>query len=46
MQKPIVRYLIIIPLVLIYINRGLFVASAPEMENQESKEVNSVIELA
>ena len=46
MQKPIVKYLIVILLALIYINRGLFISSAHEMENQGSKEINSVIELA
>ena len=36
----------IIFLVLIYINRGLFIASAYEMENRGNKEINCVIELA
>ena len=46
MQKPTVKYVIVIFLALIYINRGLFIASAYEMENQGSREINSVIELA
>ena len=45
-SKYLSKYLIIILLVAIYINRGLFVASAPEMENRGGGEINSVIELA
>jgi len=46
MQKPFVKYSIVILLTLIYINRGLFISSAHELENQGSREINSVIELA
>jgi len=44
MQKPIVRYLITIFLLLMYINRGFFISSAYEMESQGG-EINSVFEL-
>ena len=44
MQKPFVKYSIVILLTLIYINRGLFISSAHELENQGSREINSVIE--
>jgi len=44
MQKTVVKYLMVILLLLVYINRGLFV-SPYEIENQGGKEINSVIEL-
>ena len=43
MQKTVVKYSMVFLLALIYINRGLFV-TAYEVENQENKEANSVIE--
>jgi hypothetical protein len=44
MQKAVVKYSMIILLLMIYINRGLFVAAAYETESQDGREVNSVIE--
>jgi len=44
MQKPIVRHLMTIFLLLIYINRGFFISSAYEMESPNG-EINSVAEL-
>ena len=45
MQKTVVKNLTIISLLLIYINRGLFVFGAYEIKYQGGGEVNSVIEL-
>lgn len=45
MQKTITQYLIVIFLLMVYINRGLFVAATCEVENHEGKEINTVIEL-
>jgi len=45
MQKTVVKYIIITFLLLIYINRGLFLSSALEIDNQINGEVNSVVEL-
>jgi hypothetical protein len=45
MQKPFVKYSVIILLLLVYINRGLFISAVYETESQDGKEVNSVIEL-
>ena len=44
MQKAVVKYSITILLLMIYINRGLFVASVYEVESQDGCEVNSLIE--
>ncbi|MCL2738596.1 MAG: hypothetical protein FWE30_04025 [Bacteroidales bacterium] len=43
MQKPFAKYIIVISLLLIYLNRGLLVCPY-EMENQGEAEINSVIE--
>ena len=43
MQNTVVKYSIIFLLVLVYINRGLFIF-AYEMENQGGGEINSVVE--
>jgi hypothetical protein len=43
MQKTFVKYSIVIFLLLVYINRGLFVF-ANEIKNQGTGEINSVIE--
>ena len=43
MQKTVVKYSIIFLLLLVYINRGLFIVPY-EAVNQSNKEVNSVIE--
>ena len=43
MQKPTVKYLITFLLLLIYINRGVFIIPH-EIENQDNKEINSIIE--
>ena len=45
MYNTTVRYLMIIPLMLTFINRGLFVSGACEMENQNNGEINSIVEL-
>ena len=45
MQETVVKYIIITFLLLIYINRGLFLSSALEIDNQINGEVNSVVEL-
>jgi len=42
-QKPIVKYSIIFLLLLVYINRGVFVTPY-EIENQSNKEINTVAE--
>jgi len=44
-QKTAVKNLGIILLMLIYINRGLFVSAAYEIDNRENGEINTVIEL-
>jgi hypothetical protein len=44
MQKTVVKYLMSTFLVLIFLNRGLFVSAAYELDNQEGGELNSVIE--
>jgi hypothetical protein len=44
MQKPLVRNIITIFLLLMYINRGFFISGAYEMESPNG-EVNSVLEL-
>jgi len=43
MQKPIVKNLLTILLLLVYINRGFFISSAYEMESPNG-EINSVAE--
>ena len=43
MQKPVVRNFLTIFLLLMYINRGFFISSADEMNNQNG-EINSVAE--
>jgi len=45
MQKAVVKYSMVILLLLVYINRGLFVSAAYEIDNQNGKEVNSLVEL-
>ena len=44
MQKAIVKNIAIILLMLIYINRGLFISADYEVESQDGSEVNSMIE--
>jgi len=44
MPKIVVKYLMIALLLMVYINRGLFVSSAYEIDNQGKGEINSVIE--
>ena len=44
MQKAIVKNIAIVLLMLIYINRGLFISADYEVESQDGSEVNSVIE--
>jgi len=44
MQKPVVRHLLTILLLLVYINRGFFISSAYEMKSPNG-EINSVTEL-
>ena len=44
MQKRVVKYLMITFLLVVYINRGLFVSAAWEVDNQGDGEINSVIE--
>ncbi|MCL2247565.1 MAG: hypothetical protein FWC10_10760 [Lentimicrobiaceae bacterium] len=43
MQKVVVKYLIIFFLLLVYINRGVFITPY-ELENNGNKEINSLIE--
>ena len=43
MQKVVVKYLIIFFLLLVYINRGVFITPY-EFENHGNKEINSVVE--
>ena len=43
MQKPTIRYLLTIFLLLMYINRGFFISDALEMNNTDG-EINSVAE--
>jgi len=43
MQKTAVKYSIIFFLLLIYINRGIFITPY-EIENQNNKEINSIVE--
>ena len=45
MQKTVVKYIVIALLLMTYINRGLFVSGAYEMENSGFEETNSAIEL-
>ena len=45
MKRKIVSYLLILPVLLIFINRGLFVSSAYEIDSQGGGEVNTLIEL-
>ena len=45
MQNAVVKYSIIILFLLVYINRGLLISAALEVDNQEKGEINSVIEL-
>jgi len=44
MRKTVVKYSIIFFLLLVYLNRGIFIVPY-EVENQNNKEINSVIEL-
>ncbi|MCL2042048.1 MAG: hypothetical protein FWG84_08450 [Bacteroidales bacterium] len=44
MQKTVVKYSIIFFLLLVYLNRGVFIVPY-EAKNQNNKEINSVIEL-
>jgi len=44
MPKIVIKYLMIAFLLVVYINRGLFVSSAYEIDNQDKVEINSVIE--
>jgi hypothetical protein len=44
MQKIAVKYLMIAFLLMVYINRGLFISAALEIDNQGNGEINSVIE--
>ena len=44
MQKTVVKYSITFLFLLVYINRGIFITPY-EIENQNGKEVNSLIEL-
>ena len=43
MQKTVVKYAITIILLLIYINRGVFITPY-EIENHDNKETNSIVE--
>jgi hypothetical protein len=45
MQKSVVKYVMVAFLLMVYINRGLFVSAAWEVDNQADGEINSVIEL-
>jgi len=46
MQKAVVKNITIILLMLVYINRGLFISTSYETESQDGIEINSVIEWA
>ena len=45
MQKRVVKYIMITFLLVVYINRGLFISASLEIDNQGDGEINSVIEL-
>ena len=45
MQRQVVKHIMIAFLVVIYINRGLFISTAFEVDNQGIGEINSVAEL-